>query len=130
MEDGEDMAGFISAYILPGRPDTLFIWQVAVGEDHRGQGLAKRMVRDILSRPACKDVKFIETTITDDNDASWAMFKGIAKMLDAPHKADVFFDKDRHFQGAHDSEQLLVIGPFENTEQSVPQSDLKIAGAQ
>src|SRR5690606_41246864 len=37
--DGE-LVGFISGYCPPSRPDTLFIWQVAVDDRMRGQGLA------------------------------------------------------------------------------------------
>ena len=29
------LVGFISGYLVPGRPDSLFIWQVAVGPDTR-----------------------------------------------------------------------------------------------
>src|SRR5699024_4360962 len=40
----DERIGFISGYILPEQPDTLFIWQVAVSEKFRGFGLATRMI--------------------------------------------------------------------------------------
>lgn len=109
--DGE-LVGFISGYCIPDRPDTVFVWQVAVGEAARGCGLATRMIKYILSQPACEKVSFLETTITEDNKASWALFTGAARKLDAEINSSVFFDKNTHFQGEHDSEMLVRIGPF------------------
>lgn len=109
--DGE-LAGFVSGYLIPERPDTLFIWQVAVAEAGRGQGLAGRMIREILRRPACAQVRYLETTITPDNEASWALFRGLARKLDTQCAESVMFDRERHFRGRHDSEMLLRIGPF------------------
>jgi len=108
----EDIVGFISGYVLPKQPDTLFIWQVAVGEKARGQGLASRMLRDILQRPACQQVTFIETTITPDNRASWALFESLANKLSAQLNHSVMFDRQQHFAGQHETEMLVKIGPF------------------
>ena len=106
----EDIVGFISGYVLPKQPDTLFIWQVAVGEKARGQGLASRMLRDILQRPACQQVKYIETTITPDNRASWALFESLANKLSAQLNHSVMFDRQQHFAGQHETEMLVKIG--------------------
>ncbi|SEA45453.1 diaminobutyrate acetyltransferase [Microbulbifer marinus] len=107
-----ELAGFISGYIIPERPDTLFIWQVAVAKEARGLGLAGRMICEILRRPSCARVRHLETTITPDNDASWALFRGVARKLETDCAESVMFDRDRHFRGRHDSEMLLRIGPF------------------
>jgi L-2,4-diaminobutyric acid acetyltransferase len=109
---GDSLAGFTSAYIIPGRPDTLFVWQVAVGEQARGQGLAKRMLENILSRPCTAEVKFLETSITEDNQASWALFNSLAKQRKTTLQQSVMFDKQQHFNGQHDTEMLVSIGPF------------------
>jgi len=112
-ELNDDIVGFISGYIQPDKPDTLFIWQVAVGEKARGQGLAGRMLRDILARAACDQVKFIETTITPDNRASWALFESLANKLGAELNHSVMFDRQQHFAGQHETEMLVRIGPVE-----------------
>lgn len=117
--DGE-LVGAITGYIRPGNPDVLFVWQVAVLAKMRGQKLAKRMIMHILERPVCTGVNYIETTITPDNDASWGLFGGIARSLNAPLNKSVLFEKEAHFAGAHDSEMLCRIGPFES--QSVTNS--------
>jgi L-2,4-diaminobutyric acid acetyltransferase len=108
-----DALGFISGYIKPEQVDTLFIWQVAVSEAARGQGLAKSMLKHILSRSALSPVAYIETTITDDNPGSWALFESIAQALNAPLERSVYFAKDTHFNGTHDTENLVRIGPFD-----------------
>src|SRR5690606_10951711 len=60
-----ELLGFISAYLLPERPNTLFIWQVAVDPRARQQGLAHNMLLELLGRPRCLGVTFIETTVTE-----------------------------------------------------------------
>jgi len=81
-KDG-DLVGFISGYIPPQQPETVFVWQVAVHEKGRGQGLAKRMLKEIVGRDACKNVTHMETTITADNEASWALFRSFARDMGA-----------------------------------------------
>jgi L-2,4-diaminobutyric acid acetyltransferase len=103
---------------VPARPDTLFIWQVAVGAAARGQGLALRMLQHLLERPACRAVRFMETSITPDNAASWGLFRKLADARDAPLADSAWFDRERHFGGAHDSEQLVRIGPFAAAEEN------------
>lgn len=110
--DGE-LVGFISAYIPPTKPDTVFVWQVAVHEKARGTGLGKRMLRFVAERPACRNVRFMDTTITEDNAASWGLFMSFARDLGAQTRQETFFDGDVHFGGHHDSEILLRIGPFD-----------------
>lgn len=109
-----EMAGFISGYAIPGRSDTLFVWQVAVAEQARGLGLASRMLAHILARPHCADIGYLETTITQDNQASWALFKRLAKALSADFQSSGWMDKEAHFAGQHDSEALVRIGPFKS----------------
>lgn len=110
-EDG-DVIGWVSGHIPPEEPDVFFLWQVAIGEKARGKRIPKRLVADIFSRPSCKDVRYLKTTITPDNEASWGLFKSLARWLEAPLKDTKFFDKDTHFKGRHDSEILVTIGPF------------------
>ena len=112
MRQGE-LIGFISGYRIPGQPDTLFIWQVAVSGKARGKALATRMLEHILTRQNSQSITHLETSITPDNQASWALFKGLAKRLDTSITSSVLFDKERHFLGAHDSELLVRIGPFQ-----------------
>jgi L-2,4-diaminobutyric acid acetyltransferase len=110
--DGKPV-GWISGYLPPERPDTLFVWQVAVHPDARGRGNAKRLVRELLKREGCERVRHIHSTITRDNAASWALFRAIADDLDAPMVDDAHFEREAHFGGQHPTEHLVEIGPFD-----------------
>ncbi|MGB0465899.1 MAG: diaminobutyrate acetyltransferase [Pontibacterium sp.] len=107
-----DVLGFISGYLKPQNPKTLFIWQVAVSSDARGCGLASQMLQQLLAREESAAVTHLETTITETNQASWALFKRLAKHFDAPLESSVMFDRITHFNDEHDSELLARIGPF------------------
>ncbi|WP_209426418.1 diaminobutyrate acetyltransferase [Pararhodobacter sp. SW119] len=101
--------GWVSGYLLPDAPDTLFVWQVAVAKEARGLGLASQMLDRLLSREDMAGVLHLKTTITRDNKASWALFGSLAerhggKLTDEPH-----YRKDDHFDGEHATEYLVSI---------------------
>jgi L-2,4-diaminobutyric acid acetyltransferase len=101
--------GWISGYVLPADATTFFVWQVAVSEKARGMGLAKRMLEKLLARDICADVSRMQTTITKDNDASWALFRSFADAQDAELDHEAHFERDIHFQGEHDTEHMVTI---------------------
>jgi L-2,4-diaminobutyric acid acetyltransferase len=107
-----ELVGWVSAYVPPDQPDTLFVWQVCVDEAAKGQGLARRLILDVLSRPACRHVTMLECTITADNEPSWALFRSLARHLGAQLQQAEHFARERHFAGQHDSEYAVRIGPF------------------
>ena len=104
--------GFISGYLKPAQPQTLFIWQVAVSSKARGQGLGSRMLQQLVGRKESAGITHLETTITESNDASWALFNRLAEHFDAPLERSVMFDRVTHFNDEHDSELLARIGPI------------------
>ena len=106
------LVGFVSGYLPPSKANTLFIWQVAIAESQRGQGLAKNMLKALLHQLRERQVNFLETTITPDNQASWALFKSLASELGTKLESAVWFERERHFGGDHPEEHLLRIGPF------------------
>lgn len=109
--DGE-IVGWVSGYVLPSEPDTFFVWQVAVDAKARGMGVAKKMLTALLERDCCKDVTKLKTTITKDNEASWALFNAFADKMDAPLEYDAHYTREEHFDGKHDTEYLVTIGDF------------------
>src|SRR5699024_9351850 len=106
--------GFISGFLHPMKKDTLFIWQVAVNPSERGRGLATKMLRELLERSACKDVTFVEATVSPSNKPSQSLFKGLAEKLDTNcNVSDYFSSKDFPDEGEeHEDELLFQIGPF------------------
>ena len=111
-EMGDEPAGWMSAYLPPAQPGTLFVWQICTTPKARGQGLARRMILDALARPECRGVRRIECTITAGNAASWALFQSVARALDAPLASAPHFNRDIHLDGRHDSELRVTVGPF------------------
>lgn len=110
-KEGE-IVGWISGYRPPEEPNTLFVWQVAVGEAARGLGLGKALIGALVSSDGAAGVNTIKTTITKDNAASWALFKSIAGVLKTRIAHDEWFERERDFGGRHDTEFLVAIGPF------------------
>ncbi len=104
--------GWISAHRLPEDRRTLFVWQVAVREQARRSGLGRAMIDALLARSTARDVTGIRTTVTLGNEASWALFRSIARHRSAPLVSEAWFERNRHFGGRRDTEYLVSIGPF------------------
>ncbi|ETX13968.1 2,4-diaminobutyric acid acetyltransferase [Roseivivax halodurans JCM 10272] len=107
-KDG-DIVGWISAYVTPHDPDTVFVWQVAVSAAARGLGLGTRMLSALMAREETSDCKRMQTTITLDNDASWALFRKFADRSNADLTSDAHFTRDTHFAGEHATEHMVTI---------------------
>ncbi|GKV64432.1 MULTISPECIES: diaminobutyrate acetyltransferase [Sporosarcina] len=112
VEDHGKVVGFISGFIQPKAPDTLFIWQVAVDESARGQGLASRMLHAILQRPVCRIVQYLEATVTPTNIPSTKLFKGLARDLQTECAVSEGYTAGHFPGGEHEAEELFRIGPF------------------
>jgi diaminobutyrate acetyltransferase len=108
-EVGGDPGGFVTGYTRPEEPETLMVWQVAVDDAHRGRGIARTMLEELVDR--VEDVEWMETTITDDNTASIGLFTKFAEGRDAEiTRSDLFTSS--HFPDDHDAERLYRIGPL------------------
>jgi L-2,4-diaminobutyric acid acetyltransferase len=118
------IVGFVSAYVPPRQQDTIFVWQVAVDATARGEGLAGRLLDELLAREACAEVSFLETTVTPSNRPSRKLFDALARRLKAACRTSVLFPPEL-FNGTrsrespdgepapcHEAEELLRIGPF------------------
>ncbi|MFC2947356.1 diaminobutyrate acetyltransferase [Virgibacillus sediminis] len=117
-KDGQ-IVGFISGYIRPDQPNTLFIWQVAVHEEGRGRGLGTKMLFKLLNREASKDVTYVEATVSPSNTPSQNLFKGLAKKLDTNYEIDAYFTADDFPGEGHEDEPLFKIGPFQEENKNV-----------
>lgn len=111
-ELNNQVVGWVSGYIEPDNSHTLFIWQMAVSEQARGQSLARKMLQHLLNRSVCRNIEYIETTITVDNAASRGVFNRLAGRLKCELNESEFFTRDKHFGGQHDDERLIRLGPF------------------
>ncbi|TDD75012.1 diaminobutyrate acetyltransferase [Actinomadura darangshiensis] len=110
--DGAEPCGFITGYVRPARPDTFFVWQVAVDHDHRGQGLARRMLDHLADRLAPRGHRYMEATVTPDNSASTAMFESFARSRGCELVRSPLFGAEHFPEGGHEPEVLFRIGPI------------------
>jgi len=111
-ESAGKIVAFLSGYRPPDREGVFFVWQVAVAPSMRGRGLGKRLLREVLKRPALISCRFLETTITPSNDASRRLFSSLARDLEARCAVSSCFS-DEDFGGEdHEAEHLFRIGPF------------------
>ncbi|MFD1360120.1 diaminobutyrate acetyltransferase [Lentibacillus salinarum] len=113
VENEGEIVGFISGFIHPDQPDTLFIWQVAVDESERGNGLATRMLYQLLKREGCEDVNYVEATVSPSNIASQQLFKGLAKKLRTKCVIHDYFTSNDFPKEGHEDERLFKIGPVQ-----------------
>lgn len=105
--DGE-IVGWISGYIVPNE-EALFVWQVAVSARARGLGLGGKMLDHLIEREECGDVSALKTTITEDNDASWGLFKSFARRQGGELTDEAHYTEEAHFGGRHDTEHMVTI---------------------
>ncbi|MDX2375483.1 diaminobutyrate acetyltransferase [Microbacterium sp. LRZ72] len=106
-------AGFLLGMIVPLRPSTLFVWQIAVDTAFRGHGLAARMLDDVVADLVeAGEIDTVETTVTDDNAASLRLFHSFAERWgNTPISKSPLFEAE-HFPDGHDAEPLYTIGPL------------------
>ena len=112
-EVGGIIAGCITAYLRPDQPDILFVWQVAVAAEQRGQGMAGHMLDALFSRPDCRSVAYVETTVSASNRASRRTFERFAERHHASLEDHPFLAASHFGPGSqHEAEGLLRIGPI------------------
>lgn len=111
-EDGR-VVGFVVGYRPPGRPEALFVWQVAVGKDQRGRGLGARLLSEVLERSLEGGVAYLEATVTPSNEASWSLFRGFARRAGADCREAPGFSSQLFPDGDHEDEMRIRIGPLD-----------------
>ena len=106
--DGK-ICGWVSGYVLPNDPGTLFVWQVAVAPEARGKGLGTVMLQNVMNREACKNVTRLQTTITAENEASWTLFRRFAKRRGTSLDVQPYYTQALHFRERHKTEHMVTI---------------------
>ncbi|MEU6643129.1 diaminobutyrate acetyltransferase [Saccharomonospora sp. NPDC046836] len=108
---GGNVAGFVIGYRRPGAPEAALVWQVAVDDAQRGRGLAGKMLDALFGRLVRQGVRYLDTTITPDNEASHRLFESFAKRWNASLERSEIFAADQ-FPDEHEPEELFRIGPL------------------
>ncbi|WP_137992036.1 diaminobutyrate acetyltransferase [Streptomyces vilmorinianum] len=104
---------FVTGYLRPDEPGTLFVWQVAVDAAHRGLGLGAALLDALSARVAeTSGLDRIETTITPDNEPSERLFRSYAARHGAALAREVLFAPADFPPPGHQAEVLYRIGPL------------------
>ncbi|TCP56629.1 L-2,4-diaminobutyric acid acetyltransferase [Tamaricihabitans halophyticus] len=103
--------GFVMGYRRPSAPDTAVVWQVAVDSTQRGRGLAATLLDALFERLTSAGIRYLETTITPDNEASIRLFRSFAKRWNASLDSTMLFAAT-DFPDEHEPENLYRIGPL------------------
>lgn len=111
-KQGEKIAGFVTAFMLPEKHDTVFVWQIGVDREFRGQGIGTKILNALLTSDVCKNVKYLEATISPSNYGSQSLFKGLAQKLNTKYIISECFSEKWFPEGGHEKEETYRIGPF------------------
>lgn len=107
-EAGNTAVGYIVGYVRPNAPDTVFVWQICVAAEHRGQGIGEKMLHHLMDRMTARGVSTLEATVTPGNAPSEAMFAAFARARGAiTHRRTLF--PASSFPDGHAAEELLTI---------------------
>lgn len=109
------IVAFVSGFIQPNSPDTLFIWQVIVAESQKGNGVATTLIKKLLARHVCRKVTYLEATISPSNLPSQQLFKRLAEKLKAPYEVSECFSEDMFPDRDHEAEMIYRIGPIDKS---------------
>ena len=103
-----EIVGWISGHMIPAKEE-LFVWQVAVDPKARGLGLGRKMLLELVNRGECEGATHLKTTITEDNDASWGLFRSFARHIGGDLSDEPHFESEEHFGGKHDTEHMVTV---------------------
>jgi L-2,4-diaminobutyric acid acetyltransferase len=107
------IVGFALGYRPPTRPDTWFVWQVAVAEGHAGRGLGGSLLDWVFENTRAEGARFLEATVTPSNEASWSLFRAFARRHGAGFREGSAFPSDLFPDAGHEAEVLIRIGPLD-----------------
>jgi L-2,4-diaminobutyric acid acetyltransferase len=111
-KQGDQLVGFITAFIPPERKDAVFIWQVGVDSSQQGKGIASQMLNHLIDRKVCQDVRFVEATVTPSNQASQSLFRKLAREHSTECNVSEFFTENLFPSDDHEEELNFRVGPI------------------
>lgn len=110
-ETDDKMVGFVLAYVPPRQPDTVFVWQIGVDRTVRGRGVGLHLLRHLLALDGCRNVHYLEASVTPSNKPSQNLFRAFARKWGVSCRKLPFFPSE-FFPEPHEPEFLYRIGPL------------------
>ena len=109
-EVNSQVVGFMTGFVPPNYPHTLFVWQAAVDFEYRNKGVAQNLVSYALNQTG-SEIKYVEATVTSSNKSSLKFLENFANDLKAKFSLTPLFSTDVLGKG-HEPEDLVRIGPI------------------
>ncbi len=103
------LLGIVTGFRQPSAPETLFVWQIAVDKSYRGQGIAMKLLDELIADP---QIRYLEATISPSNLSSCRLFEKWAVSRNASVAVSKGFDETCFPDQCHEREQLYRIGPI------------------
>ena len=113
VERDRELLGFVVAYRPPSNPDSVFVWQIAIRDDARGQGLGQRLLGALVELPGCEGITALEATVGRSNLASHRLFRAFARERGAGCEVTEGFTRAHFGSLAHEEEDRFRIGPLQ-----------------
>src|SRR3546814_11997906 len=88
-------------------------YEVAVHVGFPCRGFCFALLNGLCHVPAVFDAVRLVTTVTPSNRGSRKMFANFARQQGLDLEIRPCFDRERHLGGAHESEELISIGPLD-----------------
>ncbi|WP_096201685.1 diaminobutyrate acetyltransferase [Bacillus sp. FJAT-45350] len=111
-KENDKLVGFVTAFIPPERQDVVFVWQIGVDQSQRGKGLASKILNELISRTGCKNVNYLEATVTPSNNASQSLFRRLARDHQTECEIKECFGEELFPGDDHEEELTFRVGPF------------------
>ena len=111
-EQNREVVGFIAGYRPPANLSEVFVWQIAVAEHARGQGLGTAMLMSLLQRHDSRNISRLLATVTPSNLPSKRLFQSLAKRLNTQYTEQDGFGAAVFPNSTHEPENMIRVGPF------------------
>ena len=111
IKDDGQVIGFVTGFIL--KDDVYFVWQIAIDPDYQGKGLSQKLLWNAVETLMDKhQIKFIQATVSPENNASMSLFKSIASSYNTFFAVKEGFTEN-HFPDDKPEEKLIQVGPLD-----------------
>ena len=101
-------AGFLTALRVPEYPERLFVWQIGVRPDFRGQGVARALLNHVVLQSGPPRLQRLEATVAPSNLASMRLFEKFAASQDTALQRCPFFAASL-FPDDHEGEDRISL---------------------
>lgn len=111
-ETEERLAGFVTGFRPPQNSNSYFVWQIAVSDHYRGQGIATRLIKHLVGE--LEGIDYITATISPSNKASQSLFARLAKDYNTSVRVSPAdgFSAHQFPEGHHEDEHFYSVGPI------------------